>query len=56
VIVCQSAGRDEVRDALAGLEEGVFVAAYQVRLPTQESIKERREELADSAGQDEQRV
>jgi len=56
VIVCQSAGRDEVRYALAGLEERVFVAAYQVRLPTEETIKERREELADSTGQDEERV
>ncbi len=37
-------------------EERVFVADYQVRLPTQESIKERLEELADSAGQDEERV
>lgn len=52
VIVCQSAGRDEVRYALAGLEERVFVAAYQVRLPTEETIKERLEELADSDGPD----
>jgi len=56
VIVCESAGRDEVRDALAGLEERVFVAEYQVRLPTEETVKERLEELVDSAGQDEERV
>ncbi len=56
VIVCESAGRDEVRYALAGLEERVFVAAYQVRLPTEETIKERLEEFADSAGQDEEGV
>ncbi len=56
VIVCQSAGRDEVRSALAGLEERVVVASYQVRLPTEETIKERLEELADSAGQDEESV
>ena len=37
-------------------EERVFVADYQVRLPTEETIKERLEELADSAGQDEESV
>ncbi len=47
LIVCESAGRDEVRYALAGLEERVFVAEYQVRLPTEETIKERLEALAD---------
>jgi hypothetical protein len=36
-----------VRYALAGLEERVFVAEYQVRLPTEETIKERLEALAD---------
>ena len=52
LIECESAGRDEVRYALAGLEERVFVAEYQVRLPTEEKIKERLEELADSDGPD----
>jgi len=47
LIVCESAGRDEVRYALAGLEEKIFVAEYQVRLPTEQRIKERLEELAD---------
>ncbi len=47
LVVCESAGRDEVRYALAGLEERVFVAEYQVRLPTEETIKERLEALAD---------
>lgn len=37
-------------------EERVFVADYQMRLPTEETIKERLEELADSAGQDEESV
>jgi len=46
LIVCESVGRDEVRYALAGLEERVFVAEYQVRLPTEQRIKERLEELA----------
>jgi len=49
LVVCESAGRDEVRYALAGLEERIFVAEYQVRLPTAERIKERLEELADTA-------
>ncbi len=48
LIVCESAGRDEVRYALAGLEEKIFVAEYQVRLPTEQRIKERLEELADT--------
>ncbi len=47
LVVCESAGRDEVRYALAGLEERVFVAEYQVRLPTEQTIKERLEALAD---------
>ncbi len=46
LIVCESAGRDEVRYALAGLEERVFVAEYQVRLPTEKMIEERLQELA----------
>ncbi len=50
LIVCESAGRDEVRYALAGLEERVFVAEYQVRLPSETKIKERLEELMDNDG------
>ena len=53
LIVCESAGRDEVRFALAGLEEKIFVAEYQVRLPTAERIKERLRELADASASDE---
>jgi len=49
LIVCESAGRDEVRYALAGLEEKIFVAEYQVRLPTEEKIKARLQELASDA-------
>jgi hypothetical protein len=41
--------RDEVRYALASLEEKIFVAEYQVRLPTAERIKERLQELADES-------
>lgn len=47
LIICQSAGRDEVRYALAGLEERIFVAEYQVRLPSEQEIKERLEALGD---------
>jgi len=50
LIVCETAGRDEVRYALAGLEEKIFVAEYQVRLPTETRIKERLEELATDDG------
>jgi len=53
LVVCESAGRDEVRYALAGLEEKIFVAEYQVRLPTTEKIKERLRELADASDDDE---
>jgi len=52
LIVCESAGRDEVRYALAGLEERVFVAEYQMRLPTEQRIRERLEELADEGEAD----
>jgi hypothetical protein len=50
LIICESAGRDEVRYALAGLEERIFVAEYHVRLPTEEQIKRRLEERAGQAG------
>ena len=53
LIICESAGRDEARYALAGLEEKIFVAEYQVRLPTAERIKERLQELADASDGDE---
>ena len=45
LIVRKSAGCDEVRYALAGLEERIFVAEYQLRLPTEQAIKERLEAL-----------
>lgn len=54
LIICQSMGRDEVRYALAGLEERIFVAEYQVRLPTEDRIKERLEALADQPDEDSQ--
>jgi len=47
LIVCASAGRDEVRYALASLERRTVVAEYQLRLPTGQAIKERLEALTD---------
>ncbi|MBF0474718.1 MAG: DUF1016 family protein [Deltaproteobacteria bacterium] len=38
LIVCRSAGRDEIVYALDGLEEKIFVAVYKVRLPNDETI------------------
>src|SRR5690242_5872814 len=52
LIICQGAGCDEVRYALAGLEEKIFVAEYQVQLPTAERITERLGELTGPAGGD----
>jgi predicted nuclease of restriction endonuclease-like (RecB) superfamily len=39
LIVCARAGREEVRYALGGLEEKVFVAEYRVKLPSEERIR-----------------
>jgi len=47
LIVCEGAGRDEVRYALAGLEERILVADYQLRLPTEQATEERLEALTD---------
>lgn len=38
LLICQSAGADEVRYALGGLEQRIFVARYQVRLPKEQEI------------------
>lgn len=38
LIICASAGREEVRYALGGLEEKIFVAEYRRKLPTEEEI------------------
>lgn len=48
LIVCERAGREEVRYALGGLEEKIFVAEYRVKLPTEEEIVERLRELGDA--------
>jgi hypothetical protein len=39
--------------ALAGLEDRIFVAEYQVRLPTAERIEERLHEMAEESRGDE---
>lgn len=40
LVICQSAGREEVRYALGGLEEKIFVAEYRVKLPSETEIGE----------------
>jgi len=39
LIICARAGQEEVRYALGGLEEKIFVAEYRVNLPSEEDIK-----------------
>jgi len=39
LIICARAGLEEVRYALGGLEEKIFVAEYRVKLPSEEMIK-----------------
>ncbi len=38
LIICTSAGREEVRYALGGLEEKIFVAEYRRKLPSEAAI------------------
>ncbi len=38
LIICASAGREEVRYALGGLEEKIFVAEYRRKLPSEAEI------------------
>ncbi len=38
LIICASAGREEVRYALGGLEERIFVAEYRRKLPSEGAI------------------
>ncbi len=40
LVICQSAGKEEVRYALGGLEEKIFVAEYRVKLPSEAQIGE----------------
>jgi hypothetical protein len=51
LLICQSAGAEEVRYALGGLERRLFVARYQVRLPKEQDIaaflRQQREVLAE---------
>lgn len=48
LIVCERAGKEEVRYALGGLEEKIFVAEYRVKLPTEEVIGARLGQLGDT--------
>ncbi len=47
LVICQSAGREEVRYALGGLEEKVFVAEYRVKLPSETEIVEALRQAGD---------
>jgi predicted nuclease of restriction endonuclease-like (RecB) superfamily len=38
LLICQAAGKDEVRYALGGLEQRIFVARYRVLLPKEQDI------------------
>jgi predicted nuclease of restriction endonuclease-like (RecB) superfamily len=38
LLICQSAGSEEARYALGGLEQRIFVARYQVQLPAEREI------------------
>lgn len=40
LVICRSAGKEEVRYALGGLEEKIFVAEYRVKLPSETEIGE----------------
>jgi predicted nuclease of restriction endonuclease-like (RecB) superfamily len=52
LLICQSAGTDEVRYALGGLEHRIFVAQYQVRLPKEQEIAQFLRERRNKAGTD----
>jgi len=41
LIICASAGREEVRYALGGLEEKIFVAEYRRKLPSEAEISDK---------------
>lgn len=49
LIICASAGREEVRYALGGLEERIFVAEYRRKLPSEAEIRVRLGQLGDPA-------
>jgi predicted nuclease of restriction endonuclease-like (RecB) superfamily len=40
LVICKEAGKEEVRYALDGLEKKIFIAKYQVKLPSEEKIKD----------------
>ena len=39
LIICKEAGKEEVRYALGGLEDKIFVAEYKKKLPTEQDIQ-----------------
>ena len=54
LIICARAGREEVRYALGGLEEKIFVAEYRLKLPSEDAIKQGLDALG--AGRDQGRA
>lgn len=50
LIICARAGQEEVRYALGGLEEKIFVAEYRLKLPSEATIKEGLSGAAPEAG------
>jgi hypothetical protein len=39
LIICRDAGKEEIKYALGGLEEKIFIAKYKVKLPSDEKFK-----------------
>jgi hypothetical protein len=39
LIICKNAGKEEIKYALDGLEEKIFVAKYKLKLPSKAKIK-----------------
>jgi hypothetical protein len=45
LIICAGKGKEEVRYALAGLDDRIFVAEYKTKLPSEEEIQQRLEKM-----------
>jgi len=39
LIICREVGKEEIKYALGGLEEKIFVATYKTKLPSEEKLK-----------------
>ena len=45
LIICAGKGKEEVHYALDGLDNRIFVAEYKTKLPSEEEIKKRLENI-----------